>query len=225
MSPDDLIELCAEVGHDPALSYELAGSREHMEAVCRLAVDLAQQASAEGRLHATSISDLDAIDRTNRALIVERDRLITELDQARNAWQGDVLLRDAAEGKAEDAATCAMMWQAIADRALRDAKRVPAEQLVVDAGLDLSRELVRERARHAKTQAELAKALRRLEEQQRTRALNDEIRGAFARAVPAICDGVTVEDLNHRLDEELAAHPDPGPLHHARDQREQDGGL
>jgi hypothetical protein len=254
MSPDDLLELCAEFGRNPALSYDLAGSREHLETVCRLVVQQAQDLSARteerdqlkrderrnldhiaraeavaGSLHgelATVSAAVLATERDNRALQLqvaamtnERDRLAADLDQARNAWQADILLRDAAEGRREDAETTAMLWQTIADRALQDAKRVPAEQLVVDAGLDLSRALVVEQRQHAKTRAELAKALRRLEESQQTVAHNDALHSAFSGACEAVT-GYSVAEVNLQLDAELAAHPEPGPLHHARDQRD-----
>ena len=275
MTSEDLLELCADVGRNPALSYDLAGSREHIEALCKLALGLVQDLSVERECSApllptiaalerslvemteerddlkvrcqhhtearTRLGDLAseclddvtaargevaAAERNNRALqqqvaamTNERDRLAADLDQARNAWQADILLRDAAEGRREDAETTAMLWQTIADRALQDAKRVPAEQLVVDAGLELSRALVVEQRQHAKTRAELAKALRRLEESQQTVAHNDALHSAFSGACEAVT-GYSVAEVNLQLDAELAAHPEPGPLHHARDQRD-----
>jgi hypothetical protein len=214
-APEDLDAIADLVVSDPSASWDLAGSREHIEALCRRYQALAQDLSVSARTIEEHAAEHAAMASDSRALQEQIAAMANDLDQARNGWQADILLRDAAEGRREDAETCAMMWQAITDRALQDAKRVPAEQLVVDANLDTARELVRERRAHERTRGELAKALGRLEEIQQS----ERLRGAFADA----CLGVTgqsIEQVNIQLDAEIAAHPDAGPLHHARDQRD-----
>lgn len=142
-SPEDLDAIADLVVRDPSASYDLAGSREHIEALCRRYQALVQ--------------DLESA----RKAIADREDEIARVNNERQAEVNEAAAQ-------------------------------------------------RERADEAE---------RRLEAYQQTAAANDRIRSAFASAVPAIC-GVTMEELDAQLDEELAAHPDVGPLHHARDQRD-----
>lgn len=246
-APDDLDAIADLVVHDPRASYDLSGSREHIEALCRRYQRLAQhlvEATEEcddlkARCHAneearTRLGDLTAecladLRRARRDLEMARTEiraLASTLDAERNERQAEVLQAEQDRERADAGEAAAEVFEATARAALAILARrtfanpVPLAELVHAVDGRLGRALVRERQIGAAVSRELEVAMRRLEEHQQTTAANDRIRSAFASAVPAICDGVTVEELDVQLDAELAAHPDVGPLYHARDQRD-----
>lgn len=232
---DDLDAIADLVVRDPSASWDLAGSRLHIEALCRRYQALAQERDAarwadETRAKACEalIAQRDAARATAASLERDLARATNHLDEAREEI-GDLRMR-IAHRDSHRAALGDLAFDLLADidsahteiRALTstlDAERNERQGEVLQAEAD------RERADEAETRAEqlrhqLEAMAMLLDQQQATHEANDRIRSAFASAVPAICDGVTVEDLNHKLDAELAAYPDVGPLHHARDQRE-----
>jgi hypothetical protein len=236
MSADDLLELAADVGRDPALSYDLAGSRGHIEAVCRLAVSKAQDLDFCAHLNAKAADARDAAERGNRALQLqiaaltnERDRLAVnfraarqaiaeredEIGRVNNERQAEVNEAADQRERADTAESIAEVFEATARAALailargRDAATVGLAELARAVDGRLSRALVRERQITARLTKQMEDTALLLDQQREDREANDRIHSAFASAVPVICDGVTVEDLNHRLDAELAANPDP----------------
>lgn len=266
MSADDLLELCAATGRDPALSYDLAGSRAHVEVVCKLAVKLAQrlaEATEErddlkvraqhgdesrtrlGDLAAECLDDVAAAERDNRALqqqvaalTNERDVLAGELRAARqaiadredeigrvnNLRQSEVTDAAAQRQRGDNAEAAAEVFEMTARAALAVVTRpgtVTLAEVVKAVDGRLARALTREQAISAALGAKFEETLRRLEEMQETAAHNDRLHSAFGSACEAVT-GDPIDEFNLKLDAELAAHPEPGPLHHARDQREPD---
>lgn len=252
MSADDLLELCAEIDRDPAQSYDLAGSREHIEAVCRLVMDLAHDLSVRSeernalrRMYETEQKVRESAERDNRALqqqaaalTNERDVLAVELRAARqaiadredeiarvnNLRQGEVDDATAQRQRADNAEAAAEVFEMTARAALAVVTRpgtVTLAEVVKAVDGRLARALAREQAISAALGAKFEETLRRLEEMQETAAHNDRLHSAFSGACEAVT-GYSVSEVNLQLDAELAAHPEPGPLHHARDQREPD---
>lgn len=266
-SPEDLDAIADLVVRDPSASWDLAGSREHIGALCRryqalaqdlsavtasrdewkrCALDAAQEhcdAAATRELErslAAATNDRDKWEAMCKSACHQRDVLLVERDAARktiadredeiarvnNERQAEVNEAAAQRERADTAESIAEIFEATARAALTilargtNAKPVDVAELVRAVDGRLSRALVRELQTSALLRVQLEKSCRRLEEIQQTDAANDRIRSAFASAVPAICDGVTVEELDRQLDAELAAHPESGPLHHARDQRD-----
>lgn len=244
--PEDLDAIADLVVRDPHASYDLAGSREHLEALCRryqaLAQDLARTESylqAEQRATKERDAAIAALERALAAATNDRDvlragfeegtaRVASELAAARqaiadredeiartnNERQAEVLAAEAERERADTAESIAEIFEATARAALAilasgtNTKPVDLAELVRAVDGRLARALVREQAIGRAFSARLEQAMQRLEAQQQTHAANDRIRSAFASSVPAICDGVTVEELDAKLDAELAAHPD-----------------
>lgn len=231
-SPEDLDNLVDLVVSDPRASYDLTGSREHIEALCRryqrLEQHLVEMTEERDDLKArcqsieesrTRIGDLasECIDdlAAARKAIADRE---DEIAACNNARQAEV--NDAAEQRerADSAQAASEIFETTARAALALVSRpgaVDLAELVAAVDGRLSRALVREQAISAALGAKLEDAMRQLEEQQETRALDDQLRST--------CRTITGKDLgevNIQLDAELAAHPEPGPLHHARDMRE-----
>jgi chromosome segregation ATPase len=167
-----------------------------------------------------AIADLDAA----RQAIADRE---DEIARVNNERQAEVNEAADQRERADTAESVAEIFEATARAALailargRGAALVDLAELARAVDGRLSRALVRERQVTARLAKQVEDTALLLDQQRETHEANDRIRSAFASSVPAIC-AVTVEDLNHRLDAELAANPDVGPLHHARDQREQD---
>jgi vacuolar-type H+-ATPase subunit I/STV1 len=236
-TPEDIDNLADLVVRDPRVSYDLAGSREHIEALCRryqvlmqerdaarwadetrskaceaaLAQRDATRASARAmeRALADATNDLDAARTEIRALA-------ETLDAERNERQGEVLAAEADRERADAAEALVEVYEAIARAALAVATRtapVDLAELVHAVNGRLSRALVRERQLGAAFSAKLEDALLHLEGGQLDRAFADATRKITGRSI---------ETVNIQLDAELAAHPDPGPLHHARDMRDQE---
>lgn len=180
-SPEDLDAIADLVVRDPSASWDLAGSREHIEALCRRYQSLAQDRTADDLRAkaaemmvdiaalelalAAATNDLDAA----RRAIADREE---EIARVNNERQGEVN-------------------EATAQRERADEAEARAEQL-----------------RH---QLEAMAAL--LDQQAETRRLDDQLRST-TRAVT----GRDYEVVQQDLDADLAA--EPGPLHHARDQRD-----
>lgn len=117
--------------------------------------------------------------------------------------QGEVDEAAAQRQRADNAEACAEVFEATARAALAIVDRTGAVTLAeVVKAVDgrLARALAREQAISAALGAKFEETLRRLE----------------------AVTGYSVAEVNLRLDAELAANPNVGPLHHARDQREQD---
>lgn len=169
--PEDLYAIADLVVRDPRASWDLAGSREHIEALCRRYQALVQERDAarwadevRGKACEAAIAQRDAARAEVRALA-------TTLDAERNERQAEVLELEAA------------------------------------------------RERNAELSQRLERTALLLDEQRETREANDRIQSAFSATCEAVT-GKTIEQVNILLDEELAANPDVGPLHHARDQRD-----
>lgn len=255
-SPEDLDAIADLVVSDPRASYDLAGSRAHIEALCRRYQALVQEADLvalllqaggcdrtqplavqaqdiQERHHAASraaialeralaaaTNDLDAA----RKAIAEREDEIARVNNERQAEVNEAAAQreraDAAEARAEVFEATARAALAILARRTVD-NAVSLAELVHAVDGRLSRALLRERKISAALSDQWEAALIKLEEIQQTDAANERLRSAFADACLGIA-GIPIEQVNIRLDEELAAHPDPGPLHHARDQRDQE---
>lgn len=190
--PEDLDAIADLVVNDPEASWGLAGSRDHIEALCR----------------------------RYQTMVLRIASLEGEIAHVNNARQAEVLDAGAARDRADAAEARVEVYEAIARCALNFVARPDQIDLAtpvsaVDARI--ARDLLREREAHARTRAALERALRRLEEIQQTHALDEQLRST-CRAVT----GREYEVVQQDLCAELAAHPDPGPLHHASDQRPSD---
>lgn len=183
---EDLDAIADLVVSDPGASYDLAGSRAHIEALCRRYQTLVQDLRVERECSAPLLPTIAALERSLAAATndldsgrVEIRALQSTLDHERNERQAEVLAAEA-------------------DRERADEAEARAEQL-----------------RH---QLEAMAAL--LDQQAETRRLDDQLRST-TRAVT----GRDYEVVQQDLDAELAAYPDAGPLHHARDQRDHQEGT
>lgn len=247
--PEDLDNLADLVVRDPRASYDLAGSREHIEALCRRYQSLAfarKNLTERMEFFATRMEEFrEERDEAQRAaLTLQRDlaaatndldaarteirALASTLDHERNERQAEVLDLGAQRERADEAEAAAEVFEVTARAALailaRDRGREPTEpvklsEIVHAVDGRLSRALVRMITHDAMQSVRLENALRQLAEHRQTLHHNDRIQSALA----ATCEAVTgkpIEQVNLELDEELAAHPEMGPLHHARDQRD-----
>lgn len=244
-SPEDLDAIADLVVSDPRASYDLAGSREHIEALCRRYQALAQDRAdllerdqrheqARERLGKLASEALDqgeaanqtiaAMERTLAAATNDLDAARTEiralaatLDAERNERQAEVLAAEADRQRADEAEANAEIFEVTARAALARASSVAKTQPLALAEIvhavngRLSRALVRERQISAALSAKLEETLLHLEHSPLDRAFADATRKVTGRSI---------ETVNIQLDAELAAHPESGPLHHARDQRE-----
>lgn len=218
-SPEDLDAIADLVVCDPHASWDLAGSREHIEALCRRYQALVQERDAARWADQTRAKACEAIIAQRDASRTEVRSLQTTLDRERNERQAEVLEAEAERERCTTAMALAEMFERIAGGALRviDRLDVTPQDVAAIVQPQFAIDLIRERRAHDRTRGELGKVLRRLEEIQQTRALDDALRST-CRAVT----GRDYEVVQQDLDAELAAHPDAGPLHHARDQREQE---
>lgn len=255
-SSEDLDAIADLVVRDPRASYDLAGSREHIEALCRRYQSLAQDLSDLEREVSVRGGGIQSRDLTIAALVKERDEATraaaaferslaaatNDLDAARqavaeredeiarvnNERQAEVNAAADERERADAGEAAAEVFEATARAALAILARRTVDQPVSLAEIvhavdgRLSRALVRLSQHNAKLSQQVESMALLLDGQRQDRAHNDQLHSAFASAVPAICDGKSLEQVNLELDEELAAHPDVGPLHHARDQRDTD---
>lgn len=250
---EDLDAIADLVVSDPTASWDLAGSREHIEALCRryqalreMVDDLTvrdrnheQARERLGKLASEALDKAEASERTasafERSLAAttndldsartEIRALTTTLDAERNERQGEVLAAEADRERADEAETAAelfetvarTMWAILARRVKSDPLTLAEVVRAVDGRL--ARALARERAISAALGRQNESMAMLLDGQRETREANDRIQSALAGA----CDAVTgkpIEQVNLELGVELAANPDVGPLHHARDQRD-----
>lgn len=247
-TPEDLDAIADLVVSDPRASYDLAGSREHIEALCRrhqvlqqehalleernrqreqarerlgqLASELLDRQEAAARTAAAMERALAAATNDLDAARTEIKALASTLDAERNERQGEVLAAEADRERADTAEALVEVHEAIARSALALVTRtspVSLDELVHAVNGRLSRALVCERKISAALGNQLEHTAMLLEQQAETRRLDDALRSTCSAVT-----GQTIETVNIQLDAELAAHPDPGPLHHARDQREPD---
>lgn len=248
--PEDLDNLADLVVRDPRASYDLAGSRGHIEALCRryqaLVQDLSetretlatiaggQRALQQGIIRLTEERDGLELARKNLAERVEffagrmeefreeRDdlRVRAQHDDAARTRLGD-LTAECLDDRARAVNDLASAHTEI--RALQstlDAERNERQAEVLQADADRQRaDAAEERVEQLTEQLDAMALL--LDSQRETREANDRIQSAFSATCEAVT-GKTIEQVNIELDEELAAHPDVGPMHHARDQREQE---
>lgn len=226
---EDLDNLADLVVRDPRASYDLAGSRAHIEALCRRYQALAQDLAAMTDIRDAARRTLIVMERSLAAATNDLDAARTEiralastLDHERNVRQGEVLAAEADRERADRAEAAAEVFEMTA-RAIRarHASHIDLAELVHAVNGRLSRALVRERAISAALGARCEQALQQIEEREQTDVANERLQSALADACLGIT-GQTVEQVNIQLDAELAAHPEPGPLHHARDQRDQE---
>lgn len=216
------------------LRRDLEHARDHRDDL--IARD-GRHIQARERLGKLASDALTARDRMTADLAAARQAIASredEIARVNNDRQAEVDAAAAERERADEAAALVEVHEAIARAALAVATRtapVSLAELVHAVDGRLSRALVRERQLVCKMDKHVVELEKRLEDtallvdqQRETREANDRIRGAFADACLGVT-GQTVEQVNIQLDAELAAHPEPGPLHHARDQREQDGGL
>lgn len=199
---EDLDAIADLVVRDPSASWDLAGSREHIEALCRRYQALAQ--------------DLESA----RQAIADRE---DEIGRINNARQAEVNEAAAQRERADEAESIAEIFEATARAALTilgrgTGRSVELAELVRAVDGRVARALVRERKISAALGNQLERTAMLLDEQQETLRHNDRIQAGLVVACGAI--GKSIEQVNLELDDELAAHPDVGPLHHARDQRD-----
>lgn len=255
-SPEDLDAIADLVVRDPRASYDLAGSREHIEALCRRYQALAQDRAdlierdqrheqARERLGQVASETLDRCGTLAQDLSAAESRAAHwaalagshkgELEVARmgiadredeiahvnNERQAEVLEAAAQRERADTAESIAEIFEVTARAALTilasgtNASPVDIAELVRAVDGRVARALVRERRVTARLTQQVESMAMLLDEQRQTRELDDQLRST--------CRTITGKDLgevNIKLDEELAAHPDAGPLHHARDQRD-----
>lgn len=177
--PEDLDAIADLVVSDPEASWGLAGSRDHIEALCR----------------------------RYQTMVLRIASLEGEIASVNNARQAEVLDAGAARDRADAAEARIEVNKAIALCALDFAASPgkadhPGIVSAVDARL--ARNLLREREAHARTRAALEQALRRLEEIQQTHALDEQLRSTCLAVT-----GRDYEVVQQDLDAELAAHPGP----------------
>lgn len=236
-SPEDLDAIADLVVRDPRASYDLAGSREHIEALCKRYQALVQEADLvalllqAGGCDRTQPLAVQAQDLQERHHALERDlaRVTNHLDEAQEEI-ADLKMR-IAHRDSHRAALGDLAFDLLADigsagteiRALTgtlDAERNERQAEVLQAEADRQRaDEAEARAEQLRHQLEAMAAL--LDGHEQTLHHNDRIQSALAATCEAVT-GKTIEQVNLELDEELAANPDVGPLHHSRDQREQE---
>lgn len=225
--PEDLDAIADLVVRDPSASWDLAGSREHIEALCRRYQALVQDLSAAAAIALERDRLRDQHDADRRAIAaLERDlaRATNHLDEAQ---QEIAYLKTRIDHQDKSRAALGdLAFDLLADldsssteiRALAgtlDAERNERQAEVLQSAEDRERaDKAEVRAEQMRHQLEAMAAL--LDEQRQTRDLDDQLRSTYRTIT-----GKDLGEVDIQLDEELAANPDAGPLHHARDQRDQ----
>jgi len=225
---EDLDNLADLVVRDPRASWDLAGSREHIEALCRRYQALAQDRAdlierdarheqARERLGKALSKALDDLEAARRGISERED----EIGRVNNERQAEINEAAAQRERADEAEAVAEIFEVTARAALailaRGRSVVPIDLADLARAVDgrLSRALVRERQVSARLAKQVEDMAMLLDQQRQTRRLDDQLRSTCHAET-----GRDYEVVQQDLDAELVAHPDVAPLHHARDQRD-----